>query len=269
MALDNSNGDGFSDLPDSILHQILSFLNIEYVVQTTALSSRWKDLWKSHHQLSFDKKITPKNHPFPNDLPHVYKWILAVHIEVSTKNTIRFPRIFVINAPKLLYLLMQTGVVNSSLSLYSCKVAFEPQAALKSLSLRFPNLKRLDLKARFSRDCALTIMLLLKTSPKIKTLKIEIVENGSTSTDNEEWWELELSNQCMFHHLEDVEVHGIVGCAAEVKLVEIMLKKATTLKRMVVCCSKKKAANNDWLMNLSKKLLRIPRASSNIALVII
>ncbi|KAK9138274.1 hypothetical protein Sjap_008868 [Stephania japonica] len=106
------------------------------------------------------------------------------------------------------------------------------------MSLQFPNLKYLKLQTSFSLDCVLSIKYLLKASPNIKTLKIEIVESRLTSTHIGEWWQSELSNQCMFHHLKDVKISGVVGCVTEVKLAEVVLKKATILQRLVLRTAK-------------------------------
>ncbi|KAJ0113757.1 hypothetical protein Patl1_03441 [Pistacia atlantica] len=46
--------DRFSNLPDDILHQILSFNDTKYAVQTCLLSKRFKNLWKTLPDLSFD-----------------------------------------------------------------------------------------------------------------------------------------------------------------------------------------------------------------------
>ena len=40
------NEDRLSDLPDSLVLRILSFVNLKAAVQTSTLSRRWKDLWK-------------------------------------------------------------------------------------------------------------------------------------------------------------------------------------------------------------------------------
>ncbi|KAK9140845.1 hypothetical protein Scep_010526 [Stephania cephalantha] len=160
-------------------------------------------------------------------------------------------------------------------------VSFESRFAQQSLSLQFPNLKHLKLQTRFSRDSAISIMYLLKSSPQIETLKIEIVENTFsweplileenqlTSTNIGEWWQSELSNQCMFHHLKDVKIFGVVGCVTEVKLVEVMLKKALILRRVVLCSCASSPIRKNWLIDLSQILLDVPRASSNVALVLI
>ncbi|PWA36957.1 F-box domain, cyclin-like protein [Artemisia annua] len=46
--------DRLSKLPDDIIYQILSFLDIKYVVQTSTLSKRWMHIWKSVTHLNFD-----------------------------------------------------------------------------------------------------------------------------------------------------------------------------------------------------------------------
>ncbi|XP_058725661.1 F-box/FBD/LRR-repeat protein At1g16930-like [Vicia villosa] len=51
------NKDRISDLPDSVLLHILSFLKTTpYTVQTCILSKRWKNLWKKFHVLYLDSE---------------------------------------------------------------------------------------------------------------------------------------------------------------------------------------------------------------------
>ncbi|KAK9156120.1 hypothetical protein Sjap_003600 [Stephania japonica] len=66
-----NGGDRLSDLPDSILHHVFSFIDARFAVQASLLSSRWEHLWKSLPNLNIDwntkplekkkkkKKITP------------------------------------------------------------------------------------------------------------------------------------------------------------------------------------------------------------------
>ncbi|KAJ9547177.1 hypothetical protein OSB04_019720 [Centaurea solstitialis] len=46
--------DRISNLPDDIIHRILSFIDMKYVVQTSALSKRWKHVWISMPYLNLD-----------------------------------------------------------------------------------------------------------------------------------------------------------------------------------------------------------------------
>ncbi|PWA59752.1 F-box domain, Leucine-rich repeat domain, L domain-like protein [Artemisia annua] len=59
----NVQGDRLSNLPDDLIHKILSLVGIKLVVQTSALSSRWRYLWTSLPCLNFsseDFKTLPK-----------------------------------------------------------------------------------------------------------------------------------------------------------------------------------------------------------------
>ncbi|KAK9069570.1 hypothetical protein SSX86_011474 [Deinandra increscens subsp. villosa] len=49
--------DYISDLPDCILHHILSFLPTKEVVKTSILSKRWKTMWVSVPSLDFDDSL--------------------------------------------------------------------------------------------------------------------------------------------------------------------------------------------------------------------
>ncbi|XP_026416680.1 putative FBD-associated F-box protein At5g56690 [Papaver somniferum] len=46
--------DRISDLPDSLIHMILSFIDIKYAVQTSVLSKRWQYIWRSLTMLNLD-----------------------------------------------------------------------------------------------------------------------------------------------------------------------------------------------------------------------
>ncbi|KAL8525374.1 hypothetical protein ACS0TY_014849 [Phlomoides rotata] len=45
--------DRLSELPDSLIHLIFSFLPMRKVLSTTLLSKRWKNLWTSVPYLNF------------------------------------------------------------------------------------------------------------------------------------------------------------------------------------------------------------------------
>ncbi|XP_076943380.1 F-box/LRR-repeat protein At3g26922-like [Bidens hawaiensis] len=51
---EEENEDRNRNLPDDIIHHIISFLDMKYVVQTSALSHRWEPFWKSTDHLSLN-----------------------------------------------------------------------------------------------------------------------------------------------------------------------------------------------------------------------
>ncbi|KAJ8749349.1 hypothetical protein K2173_018836 [Erythroxylum novogranatense] len=96
---EGQNGfDRISDLPDSVLHDILFLLPIKSIAQTSVLSKRWRFLWSSFPDLDFTTinpltssslKKTPKrsSHSLSLDfIPHV----LALRDKNSDLRTLRF-----------------------------------------------------------------------------------------------------------------------------------------------------------------------------------
>jgi hypothetical protein len=53
------NADRLSDLPDGLIHNIMSFLTAREAVQTCVLSRRWDDLWCSMPCISIDERDFP------------------------------------------------------------------------------------------------------------------------------------------------------------------------------------------------------------------
>ncbi|XP_037485717.1 MEIOTIC F-BOX protein MOF-like isoform X1 [Triticum dicoccoides] len=49
-------GDRLSDLPDGLLHAVMSFLPAPQVVRTSVLSRRWRDLWRSTPCISIEER---------------------------------------------------------------------------------------------------------------------------------------------------------------------------------------------------------------------
>lgn len=47
-----------SELHDSVIHLIFPFMSMEYVVKTTILSKRWKDLWTLVPCLNFQSEAS-------------------------------------------------------------------------------------------------------------------------------------------------------------------------------------------------------------------
>ncbi|KAI9178362.1 hypothetical protein LWI28_025639 [Acer negundo] len=46
--------DRLTDLPDPVIHHILSLMDTKYAVQTCVLSGKWRYHWRGIHSLHFD-----------------------------------------------------------------------------------------------------------------------------------------------------------------------------------------------------------------------
>lgn len=53
-------GDAISELPDAVLHQILSFLSTREAARTSVLSTRWRPLWSAVPSLHFYQEEFPR-----------------------------------------------------------------------------------------------------------------------------------------------------------------------------------------------------------------
>ncbi|KAI3719369.1 hypothetical protein L6452_20266 [Arctium lappa] len=92
-----NDGDHISRLPDDVIHHIFSFIDTRFAVQSSLLSSRWINTWKSHPHLNFEIDHSA-NHTsgfrFPN---FVHRFLSARddNVEISTidfrSNSIRLP----------------------------------------------------------------------------------------------------------------------------------------------------------------------------------
>ncbi|KAK8448855.1 hypothetical protein SEVIR_7G113950v4 [Setaria viridis] len=58
-------GDRLSQLPDSLLHSVLSRLGSRQVVQTCVLSRRWRQLWRAARTIDLDDRARVRVHRHP------------------------------------------------------------------------------------------------------------------------------------------------------------------------------------------------------------
>ncbi|RZC82035.1 hypothetical protein C5167_044611 [Papaver somniferum] len=81
--------DRISQLPDSLLHHILSFLDIEHVARSSLLSKRWKYIWTSIPTLVF-----PSYHSKPPSSSETNKFMEFVdrtlHLHDTSSNIQKF-----------------------------------------------------------------------------------------------------------------------------------------------------------------------------------
>ncbi|XP_062008481.1 putative F-box/FBD/LRR-repeat protein At4g03220 [Rosa rugosa] len=76
-----SSADRISDLPDDILHVILSFLPFKSVGQTAILSRRWNDVWSSYPIIDFYEIFTGSEADHHQTKTRIINTILARHEE--------------------------------------------------------------------------------------------------------------------------------------------------------------------------------------------
>ncbi|CAN1147846.1 F-box/LRR-repeat protein At3g59200, partial [Linum perenne] len=67
-----------SDLPDSILHHILSFLDTKSFVQTCILSRRWRYVWKYVDVLTFSKSSFQPNLDLKQSVTKFYPSVVTI-----------------------------------------------------------------------------------------------------------------------------------------------------------------------------------------------
>ncbi|XP_024641042.1 F-box/LRR-repeat protein At3g26922 isoform X2 [Medicago truncatula] len=86
---DDDGIDRINQLPNSLLHHILSFLPTKTCVQTTPLVSRkWRNLWKNLEALDFCDSSSPQIYEFDND-----EQFLIFSVFVNTVLTLRKSRV--------------------------------------------------------------------------------------------------------------------------------------------------------------------------------
>ncbi|CAL5348342.1 unnamed protein product [Camellia sinensis] len=83
QAIEDGEEDRISTLPDPILHEILSSMDLKYAIQTCALSKRWRYLWTSLPNLHFDVDLFP----LPNDSKRLHQFPHFVNQVLSQRDT--------------------------------------------------------------------------------------------------------------------------------------------------------------------------------------
>ncbi|KAI3960213.1 hypothetical protein MKW98_016937 [Papaver atlanticum] len=115
--------------------------------------------------------------------------------------------------------------------------------------LKFYNLRCLELWTYLSRDCLYSIFYVLKISPNIESVSLQILpvqnydkppvypfcDEVKINPENiGDYWDAGLSLPCMMCHLKYVKIEGLCGCVNELKFLEILLKHSTVLEKVVL-----------------------------------
>ncbi|XP_026394310.1 putative FBD-associated F-box protein At5g50270 isoform X2 [Papaver somniferum] len=236
--------DRISNLPENLIHHILSFMDMIHVVYTCVLSKRWKNLWAITPILNlFSLAISNNNQnsgvPFQKFIKFVDQvFILRDNSNIQSVNFVcGKQRNFVIDIS------WAKGFL----------------AAFGKNSLQFSNLRLVKLESYLPKHIIRALGWLRCISPNVESLSI--VNLGMPSSDipdSEDYFA-----GVPLDHLRSVEIRGLLGHFNELKLVEIIFKKAVVLEKMLLF-SCKKSTTEKCLLTFGEKLLTLPRASSNI-----
>ncbi|KAF9619620.1 hypothetical protein IFM89_007941 [Coptis chinensis] len=192
----------------------------------------------------------------------------------------------------------------STLFLQSMYVENDP-SLLSCIQTPFSNLKRLKIGTLFSYNDIMLIKNLLRHSPQIEYVILgkytdddddikgkytdddDDIKGKYTDDDDdikgkcedyeytnqvELFEEEDMMSNCKLSHLKLVEIQGFRGYENEVKLVKFFLGNATVLEQMFIMVSnsdKRRCVDNQEMMKIGRKLLRHPRASSSVGILLL
>ncbi|KAI3861597.1 hypothetical protein MKW98_000549 [Papaver atlanticum] len=143
----------------------------------------------------------------------------------------------------------------------------------------YHNLRTLKLRTWLTRGCLHSITYLLRISPHIESLSLELSEGlfdvqcrrGGYLDFNEVTFDSEILGNnreawlllpCMMDHLKYAEIQGVRGCLNELKFLEFLLTNAIALEKLVLTpCLR--YSKQEVLMKFHEKLLTYPRASKD------
>ncbi|OVA14883.1 F-box domain [Macleaya cordata] len=156
-------------------------------------------------------------------------------------------------------------------------------ALLESTHIQFCNIRCLKLRTWLSRDCINSITYILRISPNIETLFLDIIRDKKGILPiyaipdevrfNSANIEIHLETEVSLHHLKDVTIRGAQGRLNEFAFLEILLKKAMVLKSVTLYTPKKKSPNSIPIKTQSEKIVQqlqaLPRAASSIIFTVV
>ncbi|KAK9069567.1 hypothetical protein SSX86_011471 [Deinandra increscens subsp. villosa] len=201
--------DYISNLPDSILHHILSFLPTKEVVKTSKLSKRWKTMWVSAPNLDFDDGLL---YPYDVDFQHSTSFINFVERILSLRDASKIDKFRLsccvcFNPSQIsswISNVIMHNVQELDLSIFSEYASVIPQSIFdcKSLVILKINLDHvIEIPSRISLPCLKTLHLSLVIFPNDDS-----TENLFSSCLVLE--ELALMD-CMFMNLKNITISSL------------------------------------------------------------
>ncbi|KAK9133766.1 hypothetical protein Scep_013294 [Stephania cephalantha] len=130
-------------------------------------------------------------------------------------------------------------------------------------------LSALGLPVDNNREYYKRTMRLLEAVHSVRSLKLGawLLKELLTSAIMEECSKLVSSNGCMFHHLKVFEINYVIGRVNESVLLHMVLNYAVVLKKMLITLKHYAQPNEEGQKIMRKTLLKVPRASSNVAIL--
>ncbi|XP_026460735.1 F-box/LRR-repeat protein At4g14103-like isoform X1 [Papaver somniferum] len=134
---------------------------------------------------------------------------------------------------------------------------------------QFCNLRFLKVVTWVSRNCMNVIAYLVKISPNIESIFLTIEQSELNTNNTGGDWIVGSSSFPCLHYLKFVQIQGIQGCLNELKLLQVLLKKAVVLEKVTLFCSETDSPDRAaQLVEFKEMLLAYPSASSSVSISI-
>ncbi|KAK9133771.1 hypothetical protein Scep_013299 [Stephania cephalantha] len=128
----------------------------------------------------------------------------------------------------------------------------------RQLAASFVNLTTLRIQAWLYRNCLWGIVCILKNSPRIEVLILDVVEKNCVSYQNYQFlvqemldgnlpedYEDELRLEYPLRYLKHVEIRWLQGCISEFELLQFLLRNAVSLKVLKLTATQRRRARTE------------------------